>query len=149
MVAGDDRRTPPRADSYRDLVIPEAFHGTPVPSDGPDPTDRRTALHGLGASPGVVEDRVRVVQSITGDTVVEPGEVIVCRTTDPGWVSLFAVAARRRDRHRRTDEPRSDRGPGDRIPCVIGTHDGTMVLRDGDLVRVDGTAGTVERLSAD
>jgi phosphoenolpyruvate synthase/pyruvate phosphate dikinase len=32
------------------------------------------------------------------------------------------------------------------LPCVVNTRVGTRVLRDGDLVRVDGTAGTVEIL---
>ena len=29
------------------------------------------------------------------------------------------------------------------LPCVIGTGNGTAVLRTGDVVRVDGTAGIV------
>jgi pyruvate,water dikinase len=32
------------------------------------------------------------------------------------------------------------------IPCVIGTDNGTAVLRTGDFVRVDGNKGTVEIL---
>jgi pyruvate,water dikinase len=33
------------------------------------------------------------------------------------------------------------------IPCVMNTGDGTRVLRDGDRLRVDGGAGTVEILT--
>ncbi len=29
------------------------------------------------------------------------------------------------------------------IPCVVGTHDATTRLRDGQLVEVDGAAGVV------
>ena len=29
------------------------------------------------------------------------------------------------------------------VPCVVNTRSGTRDLRTGDLVRVDGTAGTV------
>jgi pyruvate,water dikinase len=32
------------------------------------------------------------------------------------------------------------------VPCVMSTGDGTRQLRDGDLCRVDGDAGTVEVL---
>jgi pyruvate,water dikinase len=32
------------------------------------------------------------------------------------------------------------------IPCVMGVGDGTTRIRTGDLLRVDGTAGTVEVL---
>jgi rifampicin phosphotransferase len=34
------------------------------------------------------------------------------------------------------------------IPAVVGCGDATMRLKTGDRVRVDGTAGTVEILSA-
>jgi pyruvate,water dikinase len=32
------------------------------------------------------------------------------------------------------------------VPCVIGTRTGTVDLREGDRLRVDGGAGTVEVL---
>ena len=32
------------------------------------------------------------------------------------------------------------------LPCVVNTRDGTRLLRTGDRVRVDGTAGTVQIL---
>ncbi|MDP2718049.1 MAG: PEP-utilizing enzyme, partial [Candidatus Micrarchaeota archaeon] len=32
------------------------------------------------------------------------------------------------------------------IPCVIGTHHATKVLRDGDLVEVDAGKGTVTKV---
>jgi pyruvate,water dikinase len=32
------------------------------------------------------------------------------------------------------------------IPCVINTRDGTRRLRTGDVVRVDGSSGSVEVL---
>ncbi|HVW33550.1 MAG TPA: PEP-utilizing enzyme, partial [Acidimicrobiia bacterium] len=33
------------------------------------------------------------------------------------------------------------------VPCVVGTGNGTKVLRSGDKVRVDGSTGVVEILS--
>jgi pyruvate,water dikinase len=33
------------------------------------------------------------------------------------------------------------------VPCVVNTRDGTSVLKNGDRVRVDGSAGTVELLT--
>jgi pyruvate,water dikinase len=32
------------------------------------------------------------------------------------------------------------------VPCVVGTQDGTRRVRTGDLIRIDGHAGTVEIL---
>ena len=77
---------------------------------------------------------------------VEPGEVLVCPTTDPSWASiLFLSAALVVD----IGGPLSHAAVVARemgIPCVIGTGNGTAILRAGDHVRVDGTAGTVEVL---
>lgn len=113
-------------------------------ADGPKPGDV-SRIEGLGVSAGVVEGTVRVVTDLSFDDV-EPDEVLVAPTTDPSWSSIMfissalvvdiggvlshaAVVARELG-----------------IPCVVATVDGTRVLRTGDTVRVDGTAGTVEIL---
>ncbi|HYF24274.1 MAG TPA: PEP-utilizing enzyme [Baekduia sp.] len=100
---------------------------------------------GTGVSAGVVEGVVRVVTDPTFEDV-EPDEILVATTTDPSWSSIMflssalvvdvggalshaAVVARELQ-----------------VPCVVNTRDGTRLLRTGDRVRVDGTAGTVEVL---
>ncbi|MFI7195388.1 PEP-utilizing enzyme [Nocardia nova] len=50
-------------------------------------------LTGLAASRGVVAGPVRVVRGVDDFDAVEPGDVIVCRVTDPSWTALFGVAA--------------------------------------------------------
>src|SRR5205814_10530304 len=49
-------------------------------------------ITGLAVSPGVVEGRARVVLDAAASEL-EPGEVLVCETTDPSWASLFLVAS--------------------------------------------------------
>jgi pyruvate,water dikinase len=125
------------------------WRGLPTlePAEPADPgTGAGEKLRGLGVSPGVVEGPVRVVTD-PSFTEVEPDEILVAPTTDPSWSSIMfissalvvdiggalshaAVVAREFG-----------------IPCVVGTRDGTRVLRTGDRVRVDGLAGTVEVLS--
>jgi pyruvate,water dikinase len=93
----------------------------------------------------VVAGRVRVVLDPAA-VDFEPGEILVCRTTDPGWVSFFHLAA----------GVAIDMGGQMShgaivarelgIPCVIGTGDGTRRLQTGDLVRLDGVTGEVEVL---
>ena len=103
-------------------------------------------ITGTGASAGVVEGPVRVVEDPAFGDVL-PGEVLVAPTTDPSWCSIMfvsaalvvdlggmlshaAVVARELE-----------------IPCVVNAKDATRRLRTGDRVRVDGGAGTVEILS--
>lgn len=130
--------------SYQSLTVPSAWTGQPEPLPAPA-VEESAVLTGTGASPGVVEGRV-VVALDPATAEVEEGDVLVAHTTDPAWVSLMflsgalvvdigglmshaAVVARELG-----------------IPCVMNTGTGTRALRDGDLVRVDGRAGTVEVL---
>jgi pyruvate,water dikinase len=84
------------------------------------------------------------VVSDPAEADVEPGDVLVCATTDPSWASLFLVAAA---------VVIDIGGPISHgaivarelgIPCVINTRTGTRQLHTGDLVCVDGDKGTVE-----
>lgn len=138
------RRKVQRA-SYQALTVPTAWTGQPEPLPA-RVVQETTRLDGIGACPGVVEGRV-VVAHDPADVEIEEGDILVAHTTDPAWVSLMflsgalvvdvgglmshaAVVARELG-----------------IPCVMNTGHGTAALRDGDVVRVDGRAGTVEVLS--
>ena len=113
---------------------------------GADRASGSGPVEGLGASPGVVEGVVRVVHE-PGDSELLPGEILVCRTTDPSWSAYFMLAA---GVVIDIGGPLSHGAIVARelgIPCVINTGDGTRRLATGDRVRVDGGAGRVERLA--
>lgn len=110
---------------------------------------RKTAatceFSGVPISPGVVRGRIKVLYSAKEKSLL-PGEILVARATDPGWTPLFinaagiileiggalqhgAVVAREYG-----------------VPCVSGLDDATNLLKDGQLVEVDGSAGIVRLL---
>ncbi len=129
---------------YSRCELPDVFTGapTPVPLGAADDDQSVT---GLGVSSGVVVGRARVIHELGADEV-ESGEILVCRTTDPGWASYFFVAG---GVVIDVGGPISHGAIVARelgIPCVINTRNGTRRLGTGDLIRVDGTAGTVELL---
>jgi phosphohistidine swiveling domain-containing protein len=137
-----------RWEAYHQVEIPAAWQGVPAASpvakmDGAGPA----RLAGIGASEGTCEGLVRVVEDPTVDPELEPGEILVCHTTDPSWASLFLYAgAVVID----IGGPMSHGAIVARelgIPCVINTKDGTRRLQTGDRVRVDGGAGTVDRVN--
>lgn len=139
---------------YAGLELPIEFRGMPTPfpiaeagaEAGGEASDRSGSVEGLGASPGVVEGVVRVVHE-PGDSELLPGEILVCRTTDPSWSAYFMLAA---GVVIDIGGPLSHGAIVARelgIPCVINTGDGTRRLATGDRVRVDGGAGRVERLA--
>ncbi|MET4096824.1 PEP-utilizing enzyme [Arthrobacter sp. UYCu712] len=49
-------------------------------------------LTGIGASPGTASGTARTVHSLEFPAV-RPGDILVCRTTDPAWTPLFGMAA--------------------------------------------------------
>jgi pyruvate,water dikinase len=111
--------------------------------------DSENVLHGVAASPGVVEGRARVIHGPDELTSVEDGEVLVCPITNPSWTPIF----------KRIKGAVSDSGGimahaaivsreyG--LPAVVGTGFGTHVIKTGQLVRVDGTRGVVTVLADD
>ena len=77
---------------------------------------------------------------------LEPGDILVTAFTDPGWTALFvaisglvtevggvmthgAVIAREYG-----------------LPAVVGVEGATLLIRDGERIRVNGTEGYVEIL---
>jgi pyruvate,water dikinase len=129
---------------YEGVELPERWRGHVEPH-AKAVAGGITAVKGIGVSAGVAEGLVRVVLDPSADEL-EEGEILVCRTTDPGWASYFflasgvvidiggalshgAIIAREMG-----------------LPCVINARNATEQLGTGDRVRIDGTAGTVEVL---
>jgi pyruvate,water dikinase len=101
-------------------------------------------LVGQGASPGRATGRVRIVNNVADFDAFEPGEVLVARATAPAWTPLFARAAAIVTDGGTLAAHASLVAREYGIPAVVGTGDATRRLRTGQLVTVDGAAGTVE-----
>ena len=165
MLTAEELLAPNLTANARDLVARRrarhAWFGTLEPLtewQGPPPrhprspaagdTDRARdrELSGIGVSGGIVEGTARVLQTPDFEQVA-PDEILVARTTDPSWASIMfisrglvvdvggalshaAVVARELG-----------------IPCVVNTRTGTRDIRTGDVLRIDGTTGTVDVLS--
>lgn len=135
--ARDERRPDP----------PVSFVGCP-PSVVLPPASGVT-LRGLPASGGVVEGRARVLSPAGHDSArLAPGEVLVARTTDVGLSPLFLIAAAVVTE---LGGPLSHAALVAReygVPAVVNVPSVTTAIKTGDLVRVDGDRGIVERLFA-
>ncbi|HEY6737948.1 MAG TPA: PEP/pyruvate-binding domain-containing protein [Actinopolymorphaceae bacterium] len=106
------------------------------------------AVVGFPGAAGVVEGVVRVLSSVDEAEQLRPGEVLVTTVTNIGWTPIFPRAAAVV-----TDvgAPLSHAAIVARelgIPAVVGSGNATTRLRTGDLVRVDGSRGTVELVSS-
>jgi phosphohistidine swiveling domain-containing protein len=133
---------------YRSLDLPPTWQGnpTPVPLNGGErPTERVDVVSGMGVSPGIAEGTVRVVHDADSDQAddFEPGDILVCRLTDPSWAPLLSVAAAVVIDIGGSLSHGAIVARELGIPCVINTVDGSRRLRTGDRVTVDGGAGSV------
>jgi pyruvate,water dikinase len=95
----------------------------------------------------VVEGPARVLEpGAVGLDTVKAGEILVSRTTDVGLSPLFLVAAAVVTE---LGGPLSHAAVVAReygIPAVVNVPGATIALRTGDMVRVDGDRGIVDRL---
>ena len=129
--------TPPRVLTSDGEVLSGAYRRDDVPAG---------ALVGLAVSGGTVEGRARVIVDMA-DADLEAGDILVTAFTDPSWSPLFvtirglvtevggvmthgAVIAREYG-----------------LPAVVGVHQATRLIQDGQRIRVNGTDGYVEILS--
>ncbi|SLJ98125.1 PEP/pyruvate-binding domain-containing protein [Arthrobacter sp. P2b] len=102
------------------------------------------AIVGHPASPGRAMGRVRVVDGPGDFAQFMPGEVLVARVTTPAWTPLFTGSAAVVTDGGNLAAHASLIAREYGIPAVVGTGNATHVLRTGQLVTVDGNAGTIE-----
>ena len=99
-------------------------------------------LTGSPASAGTVTAAARVILDPVG-AHLEPGEILVAPSTDPGWTPLFLTAG---GLVMEMGGPNSHGAVVAReygIPAVVGVPDATLRLATGQRITVDGGAGTV------
>ncbi len=132
------RRHVPRV-VLSDGTEPEALAGADEPADG--------ALTGVPASAGTVTGRVRVITDPQG-AHLEPGDVLVCPSTDPGWTPLFLTAGGLVMEMGGSNSHGAVVAREYGLPAVVGVRDAVARLAGVPSVRVDGTNGRVEPLVA-
>jgi pyruvate,water dikinase len=99
-------------------------------------------LTGTPASAGTATGRVRVIMDPVG-AHLEPGEILVAPSTDPGWTPLFMTAGALVMEMGGVISHGAVVAREYGIPAVVGVADATTRLRDGQNITVDGAAGTV------
>ncbi|HTE30402.1 MAG TPA: PEP-utilizing enzyme, partial [Chryseolinea sp.] len=128
--------TPPRVITSDGEIITGRYKQENLPAK---------AIVGLAVSSGVIEGRARVILNMK-DADIEDGDILITSFTDPSWTTLFvsikglvtevgglmthgAVIAREYG-----------------LPAVVGVENATKLIKDGQMIRVNGTDGYVEIL---
>ena len=100
-------------------------------------------MKGFPAAPGETEGVARVLLDVSRIGEVEPGEILVCRTTAPSWGPVFskikAVVTDVGGMMCHSSIVSREYG----IPAVTGTGNSTKVVKTGDVIKVEGDNGVV------
>lgn len=112
--------------------------------DAPPPADS-VAWTGIPGSPGSATGPAYIVSGVDDFAGFPKGAVLVARTTNPAWTPLFyaAVAV-----VTETGGPLSHgavTAREARIPAVMAVRDVLRSVKNGDVLRVDGSTGRVFR----
>ena len=132
---------------YQRFSLPEAWTGDPAPIalDVDRDAVRPTRFEGIGIIGGRVTGRARIIRD-PAIAELEPGDILVCETTDPSWVPLFmlvdAVVVDVGGQMSHGAIVARELG----VTCVVNTRSGTRDIPDRAMIAVDGSAGTVELL---
>ena len=118
------------------------FFGAP-----PEPSGEPGVLNGNPGSPGKVTGVARVVPTLAEAGRVEPGVILVAPATMPAWTPLFASIAAVVTDAGGVLSHAAIVAREYNIPAVLGTGNATSVIKDGETIEVDGTAGVVRVLS--
>ncbi|MBD3242044.1 MAG: hypothetical protein GF331_15750 [Chitinivibrionales bacterium] len=110
------------------------------------PRNVGSLLQAWPASPGIAEGRARVVDSVSDVRGLQPGEIL-CLLGDRrvGWTMYFPIIAGLvyEDGNWLCHETNLCRELG--IPAVVGAGAQLRAIRDGELLRIDGSQGTITR----
>jgi rifampicin phosphotransferase len=138
---GQLRATPPQ-------LLPKGGWGEMFRRWMPAASEEQTGdlIKGTAASAGTITAPARVLGGPQDFGQMQPGDVLVASITTPAWTSLFAMASAVV-----TDigGPLSHSSIVAReygIPAVLGTAVATRRIRSGQMIKVDGDAGTVRLL---
>jgi len=131
----------------RGLDVPFLVYGNAPPASPSSSAPSATLLKGIGASPGKVIGRVKVLRNLQANFEIDQDTILVVPYTDSGWAPLLArsggLIAEVGGRLSHGAIVAREYG----LPAVMDIHNATVILKDGQRVQIDGQLGTVQILA--
>jgi pyruvate,water dikinase len=103
------------------------------------------SYQGIGSCNGIVTGRVRIFNEF--HIPAEPFDILVAKSTDPGWTSLIALAKGMIIQNGGILSHAAIVSREKGIPTVINVKNATKWLKDGQLVELNGSTGEVKILA--
>ena len=105
-------------------------------------------LTGTPASRGEAQGPAKVLFPREDISNFNEGDILVTDMTDPSMVLVMSMASAIVTDVGGVTAHAAILSRELGIPCVVATKDGTKVLKDGDLILVDGTEGKVYKIKS-
>ncbi len=116
-----------------EIILLRVVAGVPIVKP-----ELKADIYGSNSAAGVAEGVARVVYTPDEFHLVQPGEILVTQSTSPTWTPIFAIVK----------GVVTDTGGGLThavivgrefgLPVVVGTMEGSRIIKTGDRIRVDG-----------
>lgn len=98
-------------------------------------------LCGIPSGNGVIKARVSLLNSASDS--LTPGNIILTKRTDPGWIALFPMASGLIVEHGSMLSHSFVVARELGLPAVVGVENATSIIPDGALVTLDGLKGEI------
>jgi len=125
---------------------PETVHGAEKAvkaEERKETMDKEILVKGIGVSPGHASGKVQVILNVKDISKFQKGEILVTEMTTPDWVPAMKIASAVVTNlgGKTCHAAIVSRELG--VPCIVGTEKATKILKNGDLVTIDGQRGMV------
>lgn len=112
---------------YKDAVLPVM-------------SNNGSTLNGIGNG-FKYTGRIQIMNSYKDELI--PGSIILTKRTDPGWISLFPKAGGLIVEHGSMLSHSFVVAREMKLPAIVGVSNATSVIKDGDIVTIDGIKGEI------
>ncbi len=104
-------------------------------------TTQKPIVEGIAVGEKIGKGKVRIIKDMQEAEKFEKGDVLVTKMTDPDWVSIMRLASAIITDEGGKTAHASIVGRELGVPTIVGTENGTKMLKEGMQVTVDCTQG--------
>lgn len=104
-----------------------------------------TTLQGTGASSGIVAGPVRIIGSPAEFQRLQPGDIMVAQYTNPAWTPVFSFIGGMVVEYGSTVSHAAIIAREYGLPAVMGVKGAASILREGEIITIDGLRGLIQR----
>jgi pyruvate,water dikinase len=126
---------------YPSLIDSRGFIPRPAPAQ-----TKKGVVIGTPISAGVVQGKIKILHTPT-EKPLKKGEILVAKATDPGWTPLFVNAAAVVLEIGGVLQHGALVAREYGLPCVAGVENATTLWKDGTMVEINGSEGTIRAIS--